>query len=264
MRVAKRVAVGYIVLILLPAVLLLIQVLALRRLQAVNQKNSGENLRLGLAAVGLVRDRDEIEEQARRYFGLGDPAAKDELKDSMQSFDSSLKQVLEHQGTVREEAETNRLAQFWSECNAVVSKMTPPAARAPKSGSPTVFPEDLAEQLDRLRAQSLTVFDVRVREMEKESAEAGRTGARTELISVWVGSAALVVGVLFALLIVRSVSIPLRSLSEGTRGIAEGKSFYRLDTSREDEFGQIAKDFNTLAERLHGKAGVMGQERGEP
>jgi signal transduction histidine kinase len=39
-------------------------------------------------------------------------------------------------------------------------------------------------------------------------------------------------------------------LTEGTRAIAEGKFFYRLDTTRDDEFSQLAKDFNTMTRRL--------------
>lgn len=263
MKVAKRVTVGYLILILLPALLLLVQVLALRRLQALNQSNSGENLRAALAAVELVRDRDQLEELAGRHFGMGDPAAKDELQERMQSFESSLRQIVEHQGTAREQAEASRLAQFWNEFSAVVSKKAPPATITSKGGSPLILPDDLAELLDRLRAQSLTVFDVGMQEIKAQAAEAARSSARAELISSWIGSAALVVGVLLAFLTVRSISIPLRNLAEGTRGITEGKSFYRLDTSREDELGQIAKDFNTLAERTHGKTAAAGEKTGE-
>jgi methyl-accepting chemotaxis protein len=260
MKIAKRITVGYVVLILLPAVLLFVQVIALRRLQAVNQSNSGENLRLALTAVGLVRDRDEVEEQVRRYLALGEPAAKDELKESMQSFESSLQQILEHHGTEREQAEANRLAQFWKEFNEVLSKKEP---SAPIRGSAEGFPADLVEQLERLRAQSLTVFDVGIQEMKKQAGDARKSSARAELVSWWIGGAALVIGALLALLTVRSISIPLRNLSEGARGIAEGKSFYRLDTSREDELGQIAKDINTLAETLRGKTGIAGEGGGE-
>jgi methyl-accepting chemotaxis protein len=32
--------------------------------------------------------------------------------------------------------------------------------------------------------------------------------------------------------------------------MASGGPYYRLDTSRNDEIAQIAKDFNTIAERL--------------
>ena len=258
MKVANRVAAGYVALILLPAVLLTIQVIALRRLEALNRSNSGENARIALAAVGLIRDRDQIEEQARRYFGMGDPTAKDELKETMASFESSLRLIQEHQGSARERSEASRLTQFWNEFNGLVSK-TPPPPRTPSKGSPPDLPGDLSEQLDRLRAQSLTVFDVGIQEMRRQAAEAGTSGTRAELISGWVGSAAIVVATLLAVLIVRSISIPLRDLSEGTRGITEGKDFYRLDTSRKDELGQIAKDFNNLAERLHGKTGIAGE-----
>ena len=52
-------------------------------------------------------------------------------------------------------------------------------------------------------------------------------------------------------LIYRSISIPLVHLTAGTRAIAEGKFYYRLDTSRNDEFAQLAKDFNTMTHRLN-------------
>jgi len=258
MNVTRRIAAGYIALILLPAVLLTVHIIALRRLEAINRSNAGENARVALAAVSLIRDRDQIEEQARRYWGTGDPAANDGLKETMVSFESSLHQIEEHQGTAREQAEASRLNQFWTEFNETMSRKAPPA-RAPSGGSAAGFPEDLSEQLDRLRAQSLTVFDVGMQEMRRQAVEAGRFGARTELISSWIGGAAVAVGVLLALLIVRSISIPLRNLREGTRSMAEGKSYYRLDTSRADELGQIAKDFNTLAERLEDKPEYTGE-----
>jgi methyl-accepting chemotaxis protein len=50
-------------------------------------------------------------------------------------------------------------------------------------------------------------------------------------------------------LIVRSAR-PASSLAQGTRAMASGGPYYRLDTSRNDEIAQIAKDFNTIAERL--------------
>jgi len=60
----------------------------------------------------------------------------------------------------------------------------------------------------------------------------------------------LSVTIVVSLLIVRSISKPLAHLTEGTRAIIEGKYFYRLDTSRKDEFAQLAKDFNTMIRRL--------------
>ena len=55
---------------------------------------------------------------------------------------------------------------------------------------------------------------------------------------------------LVSFFIVQSISRPLKQLTQGTRTIAEGKFFYRLDTTRHDEFAQLAKDFNTMTLRL--------------
>jgi two-component system sensor histidine kinase GlrK len=57
--------------------------------------------------------------------------------------------------------------------------------------------------------------------------------------------------ILVSLLIVRSISKPLANLTEGTRAIADGKFFYRLDTTRKDEFAQLAQDFNKMTLRLN-------------
>ena len=67
------------------------------------------------------------------------------------------------------------------------------------------------------------------------------------------------VGAFVSLLIVRSISIPLRQLTEGTRAIAAGKFYYRLDTSGKDEFAQVARDFNTMTERL-GELDIMKKD----
>ena len=62
---------------------------------------------------------------------------------------------------------------------------------------------------------------------------------------------ALVVSFLVSFFIVRSISEPLHHLTEGTRAVAEGKFYYRLDASRNDEFALLAKDFNTMTARLN-------------
>jgi two-component system sensor histidine kinase GlrK len=61
---------------------------------------------------------------------------------------------------------------------------------------------------------------------------------------------ALAVSCLVITLVVRSISRPLSHLTEGTRRISEGQFDYRLDTSRGDEFSQLALDFNTMTRRL--------------
>ena len=82
--------------------------------------------------------------------------------------------------------------------------------------------------------------------------EASRKTGQTAVLVLWCATViALAVSVLVSMLIIRSISKPLGHLTEGTRAIADGKFFYRLDTSRNDEFSQLAEDFNKMTSRLN-------------
>jgi len=82
--------------------------------------------------------------------------------------------------------------------------------------------------------------------------ENSRKTAETAVLVLWCTTlVVLAISILVSFLIFRSISKPLAHLTEGTRAIAEGKFFYRLDTSRNDEFSQLAKDFNRMTLRLN-------------
>jgi two-component system sensor histidine kinase GlrK len=76
-------------------------------------------------------------------------------------------------------------------------------------------------------------------------------GARAQWISLSAAALALILSCLVSFAMIRSISEPLHNLTQGTRAISEGKFFYRLDTSRNDEFSQLAKDFNSMTRRLN-------------
>ncbi len=257
MKVANRVGLGYGVLLLFIAALLAVQTFGFRRLSAIIGINSGDNLRLALVAVDLVRDGDAIEEHARLYFAAGDKGVKEEMKESQQRFEDALREIRDFKGSEREQAEVDRLDRFWREYREGPAKAEPQIGA--KSGT-AGLPDDLAESLSRLRIQSLTVYQVLLEDMRRQAADSRKSSERVELMAWWVGCTTLLFGALLAYLVIRSLSGPLRNLSEGTRALAEGKSYYRLDTSRSDELSQIARDFNTIVEKVRVRAGTTDQD----
>ena len=64
------------------------------------------------------------------------------------------------------------------------------------------------------------------------------------------GLAALVLAVMLAGLLIRSITQPLRALARGTREISAGHFGYRLSPQGRDELAEVATDFNRMAERL--------------
>src|SRR5262249_27544400 len=64
------------------------------------------------------------------------------------------------------------------------------------------------------------------------------------------GLSSFLLGVIVFGLIVRSITVPLRRLTHGTRAIAKGQFWHRLPAHGHDEFAEVARDFNSMAERL--------------
>jgi signal transduction histidine kinase len=60
-------------------------------------------------------------------------------------------------------------------------------------------------------------------------------------------------------MLVRVIRAPLRQLSRGTKAIADGELNYRVRTPANDEFGDLAEQYNLMAEKL--QATTVSRER---
>ncbi len=254
MKIAMRIISGYGVLIALLAALLAYQVMAIHKMQAIGNTIARVNFQAALAALQLMRDRDLVEEYAKKALVIGDPEYGEPLRGFAEDLDTSLQQIRATAVTERERQEIERFSQFWAEFRAALGREQ---ARAP--GKRAEFPGGLQDGLDSLRTQAFTVYQQVLQSIASEAQLARDTGQRAELMSWFAAVTALLVGAFVSLLIVRSISIPLRQLTEGTRAIAAGKFYYRLDTSGKDEFAQVARDFNTMTERL-GELDIMKKD----
>ena len=67
----------------------------------------------------------------------------------------------------------------------------------------------------------------------------------------------IVVFVLLTSLIIRKTLSPLKSLSEGTKSIAEGDYTKRVSIKTKDEIGSLANDFNSMAEAVEKHANAL-------
>ena len=226
------------------AAVLVYQVASIHHMQSINKNLSGLNFSAARTSIQLMRDRDLVEEYTKKSFIVGDPDYVEKLREFKEGFASSLQDMQYLGRSEREQVEINRLVQFWEEFSQAL-------ARELAVLTPGTMPSELDQHLERLRAQVQTVHQVSLRTIEAEVGKAADTGAKAEWISWSAAAIALVVSFLVSFFIVRSISEPLHHLTEGTRAVAEGKFYYRLDASRNDEFALLAKDFNTMTARLN-------------
>lgn len=89
-------------------------------------------------------------------------------------------------------------------------------------------------------------------------AEALSTSRRALLIA---GSVAIVVAVIMGLVIGKRLSTPITSLTETTRIMSSGDLSVRAALNNNDEIGELAKQFNYMAEQLQVSFEQLGSER---
>ena len=118
----------------------------------------------------------------------------------------------------------------------------PPAAEQQVS-SPTLVDDGFGGILDRSIAAEETAI---------ERKRAAVNGMLAELrIAVWVSiSAFIAISLGMAFLLSRRLQAPIQLLSKGLRAMRAGELSHRIPVLREDEFGGLADDANTMAAEL--------------
>jgi signal transduction histidine kinase len=130
----------------------------------------------------------------------------------------------------------------------------PPASAAPGQGGgagPTTRPEPIPPATVDLDEALLPALE-RLRRSEERGAD--RAAADLQRVSALTDQVALgtFVGSILAALLVstwlwRSIAVSLRRLREGTARLAAGDTYYRIALPRQDELGQLAGAFNSMA-----------------
>jgi len=247
MRIATKIFSGYGVVIALMALVILYQVVLINRLQSIQQELSGLNFQAAGTALEMMRELDGIEEYSKKSYLLLDPEYAARRRDFERDFETSLTRLRPLAQSKAEQTEVERLGRFWLEFAAEGAR--PPPGDA--SDVPREIPPSLQQKLDALHAQVKTVYESTLQEREIEARRSAEMGRRAAWVSWSAAVVALLLSLMVSVVILRSIAEPLNHLTEGTRAIAEGKFFYRLDTARNDEFAQLAKDFNSMTARLN-------------
>jgi two-component system sensor histidine kinase GlrK len=247
MKISTKIISGYGILIALMAMLLVYQVFTIHQLQSTISGLSRVNIPAASTALQLRRDIELVEEFTKKSFVfLADRQYQDKLQEYCTLFETDVREIESRGYTTTEKAEIQRLSQLWSSFADELRRQQSMLQSHEAQDVPTL----LIEQLDQLRGQTDGVYEAARISIEAEVKVSHQTGRLAETVSWILGAVALLLSGLVSFLIVQSISSPLKQLTQGTRAISEGKFFYRLDTTRHDEFGQLAKDFNTMTHRL--------------
>jgi two-component system sensor histidine kinase GlrK len=245
MKITTRISLGYGLLLAIFLGLAAYQVYAIKRMQSINETVAEMDFQNSLACLEAMRNFDLVEEYAQKSFALGDADYLNLLREYRQDFTADLRNMRNRAAAGGAKDEIERLAKQWDALNARLL-----ASETRLISGRGSLPESIQQEFESLGVQLRSVYQANLNSMSFRVENARRTGETAALVLAFSTLTAVAIGGLISFFIYRSISKPLVNLTDGTRAIAEGKFFYRLDTSRRDEFSQLARDFNSMTRRL--------------
>jgi signal transduction histidine kinase len=113
----------------------------------------------------------------------------------------------------------------------------------------SVTEESVADTIDTLRAQLETLIRLNQNSVAVAMADLQETVPRTFNVAVLLTMGTIVVTVLLALFIARTITRPIRALQAGTERVAQGH-FEPIRVTSHDETALLAGAFNAMSEKL--------------
>ena len=250
MKIASKISSGFGILIALIVAVLSYQVTLFLQMQSINRSLSTIDFHSAILSVQLLRALDQVEEFSRKFFVTGgDPDYAAQTAQMRDAFSDGLKELNRLPLSPDEKVGIERVSDLWSRFSAAsIDGQTRYKSLSPDDAEKALG--NLIDLLSRLRVEVQATILASQRTIESRVEESSIAAHRAERISWWASGLALVLSLAVSLWIIRSISGPLRELTAGTRAVAEGKFFYQLDSSRNDELAQLAGDFNVMTRRL--------------
>ncbi len=246
MKITTRIISGYGILIVVLVGLVVYQVITIGSMQKINSTLKELNFQSAMDCLQVMRDFEGVKEFTQKSFAIADPAYPKVLQEYHRAFENSLRELRNHAASGEEQIQFNRLVKLWD-----THKTNMAALQQVMATSGTALPEIIDSDLKQIDVQITSVYQSSLQSVSSKVEKSSRTGETASLVLWCATFVALAISILVSFLIFHSISKPLANLTEGTRAIAEGKFFYRLDASRNDEFSELARDFNTMTLRLN-------------
>jgi signal transduction histidine kinase len=246
MKVSTKINSGFLVLMLLAVVVLAHQISVIHQMQMVHRELAEVNVRSATTVLKIQRLVALLDEDAEKYIMVAVDPYGQQIEGLRNDFLAELAQLRETAKSPQEKVEIDRLAdalqQYWVVFNRY-KLLNKPSER-------DALPPDFADAVSQLHAQSDVMLDTIQAVIRERVSAAAELAAWAERVSSIAGLFALLLGVIVAALILRSINDPLRRLVQGTRAIAKGQFWHRLPSRGNDEFAELARDFNVMSERL--------------
>jgi two-component system, NtrC family, sensor histidine kinase KinB len=206
-----------------------------------------------IVAAQEMRESLERQEAARRGLRLGEAGpARTELIEARRRFDAALQSAANN---ITEPGEPETIAAITRDRDAYAREADGwlAATGATPSRTPEVASRDLtglAAVATRLRDDCWRLLQINQQAMTAKAEAATRVAHRWFRTTLGIAAGLVIAGLLFALLLAHRIVRPLSILRATATRIAGGDLDATAEIAAQDEIGQLAEDFNRMAERI--------------
>lgn len=246
MSVAAKLRGAFALYIALLAALLVYHVRTIQATVASGQALADISARLSAVSTEQSARLTQMSSDGEKYLVTRDRGYLDKLQQTAKEYREQLRKLEAQPLSKRERSLMVPLTREWAQAESLISVLvrgddvTPAATYVPR----------LNEALDRVRSGTQELAVAARDAMNRELQVSERAGAAAERVS-WIAAAlALLLSLALSALLARSILEPIARLKRGTQEVSAGRFDYRLNANGSDELAQVARDFNSMTERL--------------
>lgn len=248
MKVTTKVAAGAGLLVALLVVALMREMALVRELAQVHRALSEQRFVAVTSTLEILRTLELSEERLLKLFVTRDPAYVAQLE----RHAAVLRARLDEQSALplppEEQHAVEALAASWQAYQDAFERehrqipLLPVAER-------DALRQRLVADVDRVRARAVTLLATLRSGIERDVQRSQQEAEAGERQSWALVALALVSGIGFVWLTMRSLNLPLARLIAATRSVAAGR-YARLNATGGDELAELSRAFDTMVERL--------------
>lgn len=211
-------------------------------------KDIVENDTVLIQATDRMKDNLLAQEAyARRHLILGSPKMLELFWQRDSAFNALVEQVRRLPQSY--EIPIEQLASLHSEFNVIYTNTFKMLANA-GNRSPGQLDKKVFGELDKMILLIRQMATIAQENQHRKMLDAGAIGVRTFRTTAFLSLLGVLLGLIAASLITRSISRSLQQLKFSTQMIAEGKFTHPLKIETKDEFGDLARSFGNMSQRL--------------
>ena len=232
MSLAARIACGALVLVALVGLSGLFQLAIVDELAETASDLAAVDVEALALGLQLMSSISEMSEHTEKYLLLEDPRYLEQHLRVRATVERDLSALDGLALSLPEREAADRLLRLWRE------------------GSPELQDEAGLDTANRLR-EELAAFLQISRAQMRHKADVGASRARRARNLAWGATvAAIALALLLAVIVARSVAVPMRRLQRGTTELARGNFGFRVEARGAPEVRSLAEHFNFMSERL--------------